>query len=88
MDHKPQEQIIQEIQNAKLKIKIGAKYQHYKGTDKLYEVLGFATLESNNDLCVIYKALYGKHLTFLRPVNEWLEQVEWQNRIIPRFKKI
>jgi len=86
--HKEQLELKQEIENAKLKVTIGSKYWHYKGKDKIYEVVGFGFLESNDQLCVIYQALYGERLTFLRPLIIWLEQVQWNGKSVPRFTKL
>ena len=69
-------------------MKLG-KYKHYKG--KLYEVIAFARLESTMDKMVVYKALYdtsdlGKNPIFVRPLNEFEEEVEINGKIVPRFE--
>lgn len=86
--HKPQRELAQELESARAKITIGAKYCHYKGADKIYTVLGLGFLEANNELCVIYKAEYAEKLTFLRPLTVWLESVEWEGKIVPRFRQL
>lgn len=86
--HQEQTVLAAEVARAKTKVTIGATYQHYKGVDKLYTVLGLGFVEATNELCVIYQAQYGKQLTFLRPVTVWLETIEWQGQTVPRFKKI
>lgn len=86
--HKKQLVLAKEIEDAKLKVSIGAKYHHYKGTDKIYEIIGLGFLEANDELCVIYQAQYGEKLTFLRPLTIWLESVEWEGKIVPRFSTI
>lgn len=86
--HKEQLELAEEIENAKSKVTVGAKYWHYKGKDKVYEVIGLGFLETNDELCVIYQAQYGGRLTFLRPVTIWLEQVEWEGKKVPRFTKL
>lgn len=87
-EHKSHHRIIEEIDNAKSKIVVGAIYAHYKNPEKRYRVKEFGTLESNDELCVIYQADYGRKLIFIRPVSEWLEQVEYQGTTRPRFSKI
>jgi len=89
MGRTPKEQIIlaKEIEKAKLKVVVGAQYWHYKDRNKVYEVIGLGFLEANDELCVIYQAKYGKNLIFLRPLCIWLENVEWEGKIIPRFNK-
>jgi len=86
--HKEQLELKQELEDAKTKITVGAQYLHHKSRNKVYEVIGLGFLESNNELCVIYQAYYGERLTFLRPLAIWLEKVEWEGEIVPRFTKI
>lgn len=87
-EHKSQAVITDEIKDAELRITVGAQYRHYKDPNKTYLVKGFGTLEADDSLCVIYEAEYGDYLTFIRPVREWLEEVEWQGKTLPRFKKV
>lgn len=86
--HKPEDQLLKEIAEARKHIKVGATYQHYKSPEKLYKIEGFTTLEATDELCVIYKALYGPGFTFVRPVSIWLENVEWQGQNVPRFTSV
>lgn len=86
--HKEQLVLAKIIDDAKSKVTIGATYVHYKGADKIYQVIGLGFLEATDELCVIYQAQYGKQLTFLRPLSIWLERVEWEGKTLPRFKKI
>jgi hypothetical protein len=86
--HKEQLELAKEIEKAKLKVTVGAKYWHYKGRDKIYEIIGLGFLEANDELCVIYEAQYGERITFLRPVSIWLEHVEWEGKTVPRFTKL
>lgn len=86
--HKEQLDLAKEIEKATSKVEVGAKYHHYKGTDKVYEIIGLGFLEANDELCVIYQAQYGERITFVRPLAIWLEQVEWEGRTVPRFTKI
>ncbi len=72
------------------KIKIG-KYQHFKG--KMYEVIGVAKHSETLEDLVIYKALYksknfGVNALWVRPVSMFLENVEFNNKTLPRFKYI
>lgn len=85
-----QEQLVlaKKLAAAKAMVAVGATYQHYKGASKLYKVIDLGFVEADNELCVIYMALYGEHLTFIRPVSIWLEQVEWQGRTVPRFTQV
>ena len=64
-------------------IKLGI-YEHYK--KKRYEVLGVVIHSETLEELVLYKALYGKSLTWVRPLKMFLEKVEIQGKKIPRFK--
>jgi hypothetical protein len=86
--HKEQLTLAKQIEHAKTKVTVGAKYWHYKGKDKVYEIIGLGFLEATDELCVIYQAQCGERLTFLRPLTIWLENVEWEGKTIPRFNKI
>jgi hypothetical protein len=86
--HKEQLELRKEVEDAKYKVTVGARYWHYKGKDKVYEIIGLGFLEATDELCVIYQAQYGEKLTFLRPLTIWLEQVEWEGETVPRFTKI
>ena len=86
--HKEQLVLADEIKAAQQKVDVGAEYWHHKSRDKVYKVIGLGFLEANDELCVIYQAQYGEKLTFLRPLSVWLEDVEWQGEIVPRFNRI
>jgi hypothetical protein len=87
-EHKTGEELLAEIAVAEKQIMLDAPYVHYKGADKLYKPIHFATLESNNELCVVYRALYGEKLLFIRPVSVWLETVEWHGKTAKRFTPV
>jgi len=68
------------------------KYKHYKG--KQYEVLGVVLHTETQEKMVLYRALYncpdlyeeyGKNPFFVRPYEMFNEQVEVDNKLIPRF---
>jgi hypothetical protein len=61
-------------------------YEHYK--KKKYQVLGVVLHSETLEELVLYKALYGKHLMWARPLNMFLENVEVNGRLKPRFKLI
>jgi hypothetical protein len=72
------------------KIKLG-KYQHYKG--KYYDVIGLAYDSETLEEKVVYQALYnskelGNNPIFVRPYEEFFENVIIDNKNIPRFKFI
>lgn len=88
MPHKPQSEILSLIKKAQQTIPVGAKYAHYKDKTKTYTIVGFAVIEADDSIGVLYQAQYGENLTFVRPVDVWLEQVQWQGKRVPRFSKV
>jgi hypothetical protein len=80
-----QEDLLQMLAEAAQKVCIGAVYEHYK--KQLYKVIGLAILEATDEVGVIYEAQYGNNLTFVRALNEWLEEVEWEGKRVTRFTK-
>lgn len=73
------------ISEASKKVRIGGIYYHYKHPEQYYEVLNIAVTEWNDELCVSYQAKYGEGLIFIRPLDSWLEKVEWKGKMIDRF---
>jgi hypothetical protein len=67
------------------KIEIG-KYKHFKG--KEYEVMGIAKNSETLEDFVVYKALYGDNDIWVRPLNMFLEEVEFNGQKIKRFEYI
>jgi len=69
------------------------KYQHYKG--KFYEVLGIALNTETREKMVLYKCLYpvndlpeeyGPDPIFVRPYDNFIEEVKVDGQKVPRFK--
>lgn len=87
-DKKSFETIQSEIAEAAKVIAVGGTYQHYKSPDMTYKVVNFATREADNELCVVYQALYGPGLLFIRPVQEWSQPIDWDGQTVPRFRPV
>ena len=72
------------------KIALGV-YQHYKG--KTYQLIGEGTHTETDETCMIYQALYddpvyGPNPIFIRPKSQFIQTVEWEGKVVPRFKKL
>ncbi|MFA7244734.1 MAG: DUF1653 domain-containing protein [Candidatus Magasanikbacteria bacterium] len=63
-------------------------YRHYKGHE--YEVMGIAKYESTLEDLVLYKPLYEQNFCdyWVRPISNFLEEVEWEGKKMPRFEFI
>jgi len=64
-------------------LKLG-KYRHYKGNK--YELVGIAKHSETLEELVVYRALYGNHDLWVRPLKMFLEEVEVKRKKIPRFQ--
>lgn len=64
-------------------MKIG-KYKHYKGG--IYEVIGVAKHSEDLEEMVVYRALYGNNDLWVRPKEMFLENVEREGKVVPRFE--
>ncbi len=60
------------------------RYRHYKGSD--YEVLGVARHSETMEALVVYRALYGEHGLWVRPLAMFQETVERDRVAVPRFR--
>jgi len=66
-------------------LKLG-KYRHYKGNE--YEVIGVAKHSETLEDLVVYRALYGNFDLWVRPLAMFIEEVEIDGKIMPRFTLI
>lgn len=69
-------------------VTVGARYTHYKHPEQYYTVLDIVWDAAIDEPAVLYRAEYGKGLTFVRPVRMWLETVECRDGRCPRFTKV
>ena len=72
----------------------GDIYIHYKDQDKKYEIVSLAFDTESEKEVVVYKPLYEpNHLSgtemdfFVREINIFMEDIEIEGNLIPRFKK-
>lgn len=59
-------------------------YQHYKG--QRYEVLFIAKNSETREEMVVYRALYGDFHFWVRLLDAFLEEIEYNGVKQPRFK--
>lgn len=81
-----EDELLQRLDSARTQVSVGSLYKHYKGN--LYKVIDLAILESNNIICVIYRAQYGNELIFIRPVSVWIEEIELDGKPLKRFARV
>lgn len=66
-----------------MNFKIGI-YQHYKG--KKYKALLQAKHSETEEDMVVYQMLYGDYSYWVRPLSMFMEMVEQDGKMIPRFR--
>lgn len=86
MKEKTDQDLSDVLAGMKKQVSIGSIYEHYK--KKTYKVLDIALLEATLEPYVIYQAQYGNRVVFIRPVREWIEQLEVEGEIVSRFTKV
>jgi hypothetical protein len=64
-------------------VKLGI-YEHYKKLK--YKLLGVAVHSETLEEMIIYKAMYGDRLIWVRPLKMFFEKVEVEGKKVPRFK--
>lgn len=62
------------------------RYRHHKGGE--YEVVAVVRHSETLEPLVLYRALYGDRGLWVRPHAMFLEQVEIEGRLQPRFARI
>ena len=62
------------------------RYRHYKGHD--YEVIGVARHSETQEPFVVYRALYGERGLWIRPAAMFLETINVDGRLVPRFHRL
>jgi hypothetical protein len=65
-----------------MEIKPG-RYRHYKGP--YYQVIDVAQHSESGEELVVYRPLYGEGKLWVRPLAMFLEQVEHDGKLQPRF---
>jgi hypothetical protein len=66
-------------------VRIG-KYRHYKGNE--YEVIGVAKHSETLEEMIVYRALYGENVLWVRPKGMFFETVLLNGIEVPRFECI
>jgi hypothetical protein len=88
MSHKPLDQLQSELEIAKTAAVIGSDYAHYKHPDKPYVVLDLVITEADDRVAVLYCQKGNENIKFVRPLSSWVEEVEVDGQMVPRFRMI
>lgn len=67
-------------------IVVGGIYQHYKGMH--YEIIGIARHSESLEELVVYRALYGKNDLWVRPLQMFLDEIVFEDKLLSRFRLV
>lgn len=56
------------------KVKVGEIYFHYKNPDNYYVIESIGFIEATETVSIVYRALYGKGIIWVRPLEEFLQK--------------
>jgi len=87
MGHASQAELTEKFEDAKRQIKVGDVYYHYKKPEADYTIIGLALIEETEEPAVIYRADYSANLTWIRPVDNFLEVIDVDGKPQARFVK-
>lgn len=65
---------------------VGSLYEHYKGLR--YKIIAVARHSETLEELVVYQALYGEGGIWVRPLTMFLENIEINGQLQPRFKLV
>ena len=85
---KEQSELRQELDSVAIQIQEGQQWCHYKHPELFYTILGVAVIEATEQVAVIYKSDYGEGIVWIRPIYEFLGQVEVDGNTVSRFKLV
>jgi hypothetical protein len=74
------------IQSTQQQVQVGQIYSHYKSPEKSYTIIAVGLIEETETPCVIYQAQYGEKLVWVRTLNNFLEEVEYEGQKYPGFR--
>ena len=76
MAHTTQEDLQMKIDEALKLVQVGAHYVHFKNPQEHYVVEFVGFLENSEEVCVAYRALYGKGLLWVRTLDDFFAEKE------------
>lgn len=88
MHERSAEELSRLLRSAEGRVSVGDTCAHFKHPERGYRVLSLAIAEATGEVVVVYQALYGERLTFVRPLASWLDEVVFEGVSVPRFRKV
>lgn len=88
MDRTTQEDLQEKLDKARKVVEVGALYTHFKDSKKLYVVESLGLLENTEEVCVSYRALYGRGILWTRTLDDFFAEKEVEGIKASRFNKV
>ncbi len=90
MAHKTAAELYQMLDDAKAQVELEANYYHYKRPKDLYTITDILIIEATDTVGICYRAEYPelKGITFIRPIEDFLAEVEVDGKMLKRFTKV
>lgn len=86
LSHASHDELNKRIAKAEKLVTVGATYKHYKYPKRNYLVEKICIQEATEKICVVYKDRnFVNAPSFVRDLDSWLETVEWEGKMVPRF---
>jgi hypothetical protein len=87
MAHIPAEELFRMIDSAKQKVTVDGTYYHYKHPEQHYTLVDVIIIEATDEIGILYRAEYDllKGITFMRPIEDFLADVDVEGEVKPRF---
>lgn len=87
MGHTSQNELIEKLNIVKSIIHVGDIYFHYKNKELKYEIKDIVMIEEIEEVGVVYKAMYGEEISWMRSVQNFNEFIEIDGIKTKRFIK-
>ena len=92
VDHLSEVELVDLLNHAASLVEIGAAYSHYRNPQNQYIVTGLTVIDATQSIGVAYRKKTGskalQEVTWIRPLESWIEQISVNKEVIPRFQKI
>lgn len=62
-------------------------YRHFRN-GQIYRLLFMATIEATGEEAVVYQAMYGERKIWIRPKENFFEEVMHEGKMVPRFTPV
>ena len=91
-EHLSEKELLAQLEQARKEVVVGDLYAHYRDLKNPYRVIDLAILEATQEPSVLYRKENASSalssIVWVRPLSSWLEKVNFEGTMTPRFQKI